>query len=149
MAPIYSVIALATLALAVEASECWTSIRNDTIACYNSAPITFNFDLKTATDCRNWCGEIEKCQSWTYVEYSNQCDLYRTAALSISNNTGFTFGGCDPVGTPSVNSFTPSPFSISATSTASTHVEIETGHLSRAVRGVGHGYGRKHGHGHH
>jgi hypothetical protein len=43
MASFYSFIFLANLALDVEASSaCWTSIRNDTIAYHNSAPITFS-----------------------------------------------------------------------------------------------------------
>lgn len=130
MASIYLVILLAVLALAVEgSSKCWTSVHNDTIAFHSSAPITFSFDLKTATDCQNWCGEVTKCQSWVYVEYSNQCDLHRTAALSLSENIGFTFGGCDSInGTLPVATFAPSALSGIA---AGIRVEMETGYPVR------------------
>lgn len=134
MAPIHFIV-LATLALTVEASSaCWNSVRNDTIGCYNSAPLTFTFNMNTASDCQKWCGKVEKCQSWIYVDHSGQCDLHRTTALTISDNIGFTFGGCDPVNdTLPVASLVPS-FSIAATSTpASTRVEMETGYSVRST----------------
>ncbi|RHZ46089.1 uncharacterized protein CDV56_104746 [Aspergillus thermomutatus] len=99
IAPTRPFIFLAALALAgVEAkSDCWTSVHNETIACFNSAPIAFSFDLDTASDCQSWCGKIPNCEAWIYINQSSQCDLHRTAPVSISDNSGFTFGGCDPV----------------------------------------------------
>ncbi|CDM36563.1 hypothetical protein DTO013E5_9597 [Penicillium roqueforti] len=148
MVPIYSFVVLATLAVATEvSSECWTSIRNDTIACYNSAPITFAFDMNTTAECQDWCGRVEKCQSWIYMELSGRCDLHRTAALTISDNAGFTFGGCDPINT-TLPVATPGPSSSIAVT--STGVAMETSYPPRAKRGVGHHrHGRQHGNGHH
>lgn len=77
-------------------SECWTSVHNEIIPLFNSAPITFSYNLNTAADCLNWCGKVEKCEAWVFVEHSKQCDLHPKAALTIDPNVGFTFGGCDP-----------------------------------------------------
>ncbi|KAI3094327.1 hypothetical protein CBS147333_10002 [Penicillium roqueforti] len=129
MVPIYSFVVLATLAVATEvSSECWTSIRNDTIACYNSAPITFAFDMNTTAECQDWCGRVEKCQSWIYMELSGRCDLHRTAALTISDNAGFTFGGCDPINT-TLPVATPGPSSSIAVTSTGVAMETNVFHI--------------------
>lgn len=96
MASIRSI--LLVIALALQGSEalpdCQGYIHSGTIAYFNSAPITFSYELATALDCQRWCEKVSKCQAWLYVDQSNQCDLHRTEALSVSDNAGFIFGGC-------------------------------------------------------
>lgn len=98
MASIRSI--LLVIALALQGSEalpdCQGSVHNETIAYFNSAPITFSYELATALDCQSWCEKVPACQAWVYVDQSNQCDLHRTTALSVSDNAGFIFGGCKP-----------------------------------------------------
>lgn len=79
-------------------SDCRSSVHNKTIAYFNSAPLAFSYELATALDCQHWCDKVPACQAWVYVDQSNQCDLHRTMALSVSDNTGFIFGGCKPSG---------------------------------------------------
>jgi hypothetical protein len=98
MASIRSI--LLAIALAFQGSEavsdCQSSVHNETIAYFNSAPVTFSYELATALDCQNWCEKVPTCQAWVYVDQSNQCDLHRTTALSVSDNAAFIFGGCKP-----------------------------------------------------
>lgn len=98
MASIRSI--LLVIALALQGSEalpdCQGYIHSGTIAYFNSAPITFSYELATALDCQRWCEKVSTCQAWLYVDQSNQCDLHRTKALSVSDNAGFIFGGCTP-----------------------------------------------------
>ncbi|KAJ5651621.1 uncharacterized protein N7484_005344 [Penicillium longicatenatum] len=91
---------LLVIALALQGSEalpgCQGSVHNGTIAYFNSAPMTFSYELAAALDCQNWCEKVPACQAWVYIDQSNQCDLHRTTALSVSDNAGFIFGGCKP-----------------------------------------------------
>lgn len=99
MAPKSSIIflvGLASICSAEASSQCWKSVYNETVAVFNSAPFTYSLELETATVCQSWCGDISKCQAWVYVDHANHCDLYRTSPLSLSDNSGFTFGGCEP-----------------------------------------------------
>ncbi|KAJ5243885.1 hypothetical protein N7489_003981 [Penicillium chrysogenum] len=81
------------------------------------------------------------------MELSGRCDLHRTAALTISDNVGFTFGGCDPINI-TLPVATPAPStSIAVTST---RVAMEISYPPRAKRGVRHHrHGPQHGNGHH
>jgi hypothetical protein len=132
MTSIRSFILMASLALAnVEAlSDCQTSVYNETIAYFSNAPITFSFELATATDCQNWCGKVQACQAWVYVGQSSQCDLHRTTALSTSDNTGFTFGGCGPNPVNGTR-LAPTPSVLSHFVASSTPVTMETVTLVR------------------
>ncbi|OQE66440.1 hypothetical protein PENNAL_c0187G11733 [Penicillium nalgiovense] len=98
MASIRSVLLMIALALqgSKALSDCQGFVHNETIAYFNSAPMTFSYELATALDCQNWCEKVPACQAWVYLDQSNQCDLHRTTALSISDNAGFIFGGCKP-----------------------------------------------------
>lgn len=106
-------------------SECWTYIHNGTIPLFNSAPITFSYDVNTATDCLKWCGQVEKCEAWVFVEHSKQCDLHPSTALTIDQNTGFTFGGCDPTTADESQLVVDVP--IPSASAATSSVRVETG----------------------
>ncbi|KAL1886675.1 hypothetical protein Plec18167_000608 [Paecilomyces lecythidis] len=132
MTPIRSFILMASLAAAnVEAlSGCQTSVHNETIAYFNSAPVTFSFELATATDCQTWCGKVRACQAWVYVRQSRQCDLHRTMALSTSDNTGFTFGGCSP-NPANETQLAPLPSAVSHSTASSIPVTMETTTLVR------------------
>jgi hypothetical protein len=97
MVPVSSLILLATAMVAATAeakSECWKSVYNETFACFSSAPIAYSFDIDTAVDCKQWCGETAKCEAWVYTNGSNRCDLHRAAPLSTLPNSGFIYGGC-------------------------------------------------------
>jgi len=89
--------ALASISGVQASSECFQSVYNQTIALFNSAPFAYSLELDTASHCQNWCNETPKCQAWVYVENSGHCDLHRTGPLSLLDNNGFTFGGCEPV----------------------------------------------------
>ncbi|PYH77960.1 hypothetical protein BO82DRAFT_168938 [Aspergillus uvarum CBS 121591] len=97
MTPIRSFMLMAALAFSnVEAlARCQNSVYNETVAYFNSAPVTVSFEIATATECQSWCRNVKACQAWLYVDQPGQCDLHRTKALSLSDNTGFTFGGCE------------------------------------------------------
>ncbi|KAI2795007.1 hypothetical protein POX_a01610 [Penicillium oxalicum] len=119
--------------------DCQSNVHNETIAYFNSAPVTFSYELETARDCKKWCESVPSCQSWIYVRQSNQCDLHRTVALSVSHNAGFMFGGCKPIGDTNVTQLasTASPSSHgTATRTfgASQSVTLQTSTAPETVR---------------
>ncbi|KAI2790194.1 hypothetical protein POX_d05700 [Penicillium oxalicum] len=111
MAYIYSLLLVTTLALrgSQAASDCQNSVQNKTIAYFSSAPMTFSYELATVWDCQKWCEKLPECQAWVYIEQSNQCDLHRTPALSVSDNAGFIFGGCMPDAINASTKLAPTP----------------------------------------
>ncbi|KAJ5277499.1 hypothetical protein N7534_008323 [Penicillium rubens] len=133
MASIRSI--LLVIALALQGSEalpdCQSYIHSETIAYFNSAPITFSYELATALDCQRWCEKVSKCQAWVYVEQSNQCDLHRTEALSVSDNAGFIFGGCKPRAANESRT-APTPSSSLHSVVISTPTSSETAYLVRS-----------------
>ncbi|GFN19724.1 PAN-1 domain [Aspergillus tubingensis] len=95
---IHSLMLAAAIAIfgAEATSECWTNVHNETFAWFSSAPITYSFHIETASECEHWCGQTMKCQAWSYIGHSSQCDLYRATAVAIAPNKGFVYGGCIP-----------------------------------------------------
>ncbi|KAJ5382696.1 hypothetical protein N7517_000607 [Penicillium concentricum] len=137
MASIRSI--LLVIALALQGSEalpeCQGSVHNETIAYFYSAPMTFSYELATVLDCQNWCEKVPACQAWVYVDQSNQCDLHRTTALSVSDNAGFIFGGCKP---SAVNEsrLAPSPSPSLHSAVISTPAASEIASLAHARREI-------------
>lgn len=124
-----------TTALAITgvqaSSECWTSVHNETIPLFNSSPITFSYKLNTATGCLNWCGKVEKCEAWVFVEHSKQCDLHPKPALTIDQNAGFTFGGCDPTTVTKTQLAVDTPIMSPSAAVSSTRVATSPSSLVR------------------
>ncbi|CAG7952505.1 unnamed protein product [Penicillium salamii] len=96
MPSLYRSLFLALALTGAQASDCYHSVHNATIAFFSSAAITFSYEVDTAADCLDWCGRVEKCQAWLYVNHARECDLYRAASLTVAENPGFVFGGCAP-----------------------------------------------------
>ncbi|RAH40199.1 uncharacterized protein BO95DRAFT_518897 [Aspergillus brunneoviolaceus CBS 621.78] len=139
MTPIRSFMLMAALAFSnVEAlAGCQNSVYNETVAYFNSAPVTFSFEIATATECQNWCRNVKACQAWLYVDQSGQCDLHRTKALSLSDNIGFTFGGCEPNPESRLPpSPTASPTASSSAAASKNQIPSESATLPRARREI-------------
>ncbi|PYI35299.1 hypothetical protein BP00DRAFT_252055 [Aspergillus indologenus CBS 114.80] len=89
---------------------------------------------RPSIECQNWCRNVEACQAWLYVDQSGQCDLHRTKALSLSDNTGFKFGRCEP--NPESLSPTASPTASSSAAASKTPIPSEGATLPSARREI-------------
>ncbi|OJZ85606.1 hypothetical protein ASPFODRAFT_717866 [Aspergillus luchuensis CBS 106.47] len=71
---------------------CTQNIRNDTIAFFSSAPLTFSYN-SSIPDCAARCSQRKHCQAWLYTD-PGECQLYRRPAVAIASNPNFFYGAC-------------------------------------------------------
>ncbi|GLA41376.1 hypothetical protein AnigIFM63309_009466 [Aspergillus niger] len=72
--------------------SCTQNIRNDTIAFFSSAPLTFGYN-SSISDCAARCSQRKHCQAWLYTD-PGDCQLYRRPAVAIASNPNFFYGAC-------------------------------------------------------
>lgn len=85
----------ATPATAQQPKICTQSVKDNTIAFFSHAPLTFSFEVPTAESCATKCADIASCRAWLYSTSGEECQLYRDVPVSRAPNPLFVSGVCD------------------------------------------------------
>ncbi|KAJ5907800.1 dual specificity phosphatase catalytic domain protein [Penicillium taxi] len=90
-------------------SACANDIQHDVIYIFSHAPLTFSFDVFTASDCATKCAGLSACCTWLYSTSGYECQLYGEDPISEISNPLFVSGACSPptaslIGIPSSSS---------------------------------------------
>ncbi|RAL06772.1 PAN domain-containing protein [Aspergillus homomorphus CBS 101889] len=75
-------------------SACSPVIQENTISFFSHAPLTFSFEIPSASACATRCGEVSSCRAWLYSSSGKECQLYREQPRSQAKNPLFISGLC-------------------------------------------------------
>lgn len=96
---VYALLSLQTTAASTpdSASACMESVSLDTISMFSHAPLTFSFEIPSASACAEKCAGLTSCRAWLYSTSGQECQLYRDQPLLRAKNPLFVSGSCEKV----------------------------------------------------